>query len=628
MISIDIEGYDPGLEKGLGPGTRMGGFICGLAVGVPEGRTWYFPMRHEGGGNMDPETVLRWARTELTRRGQPKVGTNLIYDLDYLAEAGVHVEGPFWDIQNAEALLDENFLRYSLDAIALRRVGEGKDDTQLYDWLARAFGGNAARSAQASRIWRAPPELVGPYAEADVRLPLEVFREQKKLLEKDHLWDLFQIETRLVPLLLAMKRRGVRVDVEKAQRVGEELEGRLLRDMKRIHDWVGFDIDIWNASSLARAFEKLSLPYPLTQKTRKPSFTKPWLENHPHEFAKLVMEMRKWEKFKATFLEGHILGHAIRGRIHTSFHQLKSDQGGTVSGRFSSSGPNLQNIPVRDKELGPLVRSIFLPDEGHRWHKDDYSQIEYRGFVHFAYETLKNDPDERIREAVRGVRDEYRKNPETDYHVLCSEWSGLERKSAKNLNFGKIYGMGLKTMCIQYGWTMEQAKEFMSLYDEHVPFASALLKRAAEVAERRGFIKTILGRRCRFNQWEPRERPAEGQRWEPMSRERAAIEYKGMKLKRAMCYAALNRILQGSAADIMKMGMVEVWESGVCDVLGPPLLTVHDELDWSEPPTREAAEAMAEAKRIMETCIPLNIPTFVDSEVGPSWGEVEEVVKR
>lgn len=623
IISIDIEGLDPGLQAGLGPGARRGGYICGLAVAVP-GRAWYFPYRHEGGGNLAPSSVLRWARQELCRPNQPKVGTNLTYDLDFLAEDGVPVVGPFYDIQNAEALLNENKQgQYSLEAIARHHLKQGKEQNDLYSWCSRAFGGNPTRGHQAQNIWRAPVELVGPYAESDVRLPLEVFEIQRRLLEAEGLWDLFLMESKLVPMLLAMRRHGVRVDRAASLELSDELDMRMQRDHAKIKSAVGREVDIWAPHSLAYAFDKLGLEYPLTEKTKKPSFKKAWLENHHHDFPKLVMELRRWEKFKGTFVDGYVGKHAIDGRIHGSFHQLKTDTNGTVSGRFSSSDPNLQNIPIRDPELGPMIRSLFLPDHGCTWRKDDYSQIEYRGFVHYAYESFKDSADDRIREAVHAVLRQYQTDPNTDYHALCSEWSGLERKSAKNLNFGKIYGMGLATMCAQYGWTMEQAKAFMAAYEEHVPFAGALLDKAAKRANKIGYIKTILGRRCRFHKWEPKEWPPQGERWTPQPRVIAEKMWPGMPLKRAMTYAALNRVLQGSAADIMKKGMVDIWESGVCDYVGPPLLTVHDELDWSVPPTKAAQDALAEARRLMEQAVPMNIPIIVDSEEGPNWGEVK-----
>lgn len=604
MLCVDVETFDEGIGAGTGPSVRTGGYIAGIGVCADGDRSWYFPMRHANSKNLNPDVVLRWAREELTRPEQPKLGHNLLYDLDYLAEDGVHVQGDLHDTSIAEPLIDEHAFSYSLDTLGKKYVGETKDDKALYEWCAWRYGGKPDRK-QAGNIWRAPAEMVGPYAEQDVRLPFKIYAKQQDIIRNEGLENVYALERRLMPLLLAMRRVGVRVDKNKSNAISEMLESRIKRDYKTLHGILGDKININSANDLAKAFDRLGLEYPRT-KTGKPSFVQDFLSRHEHQLPRLITDIRKWEKFKGTFIDGYVEKYAVGGRIHALFHQLRNDEYGTISGRFSSSNPNLQNIPSRDPELGPLVRSLFVPEDGHMWYSADYSQIEYRLLLHYAEG-----------EAAEGIRAEFEKNPHTDYHALVAEWAGIERKPAKALNFGIIYGMGVKTMAKNFGWTMEQAEHFLELYEEKIPFARTLLKGAGAVANSRGYVRTLEGRRARFNMYEP----AEYGKWKSYPLERAKEVYQGKRLKRAFTYSALNKVVQGSAADVMKRGMVDIWESGVCDVLGIPGITVHDELNWSVPQTKYAEEALAEAVRLMENCAPeVKVPLVVDVESGVDWG--------
>jgi len=590
VVSIDLETYDPHLqERGPGWATRDG-HIVGIAVATEDGGRWYLPMRHEvGGGNIDPQVVLRWAKDELTREGQLKVGANLIYDLGWLAAEGVRIPPPYYDVQWAEALLDEHRESYSLDAIAKDYGLGGKDTAELYDWCARAYGGRADHRQRAN-IYRAPAALVGPYAEQDADLPLRIRERQIPRIRELDLERLLDLEHRLIPLLLAMRFRGVRIR-EDWRRVRDELRARMQ---------VPEGVEIWAASSLAAYCERKGISYPRTAKGQ-PSFTKAWLEKHLPEIA----AARRIDKACSVFFDGY-MGKAVNGRIHCEFHPLRGDRGGTVSGRFSSSNPNLQNIPSRDPELGPLIRSLFIPEEGCLWAKLDYSQIEYRLLAHYARG-----------EGADAVREAYRRDPRTDFHARVAEMSGLDRKSAKGLNFGMIYGQGLLTTAQTLGVSVEEAQAFREQYFKDAPFVKFTFDWVSRVASRRGWIRSIGGRYHRFPYWEPMDAHDAG--WLP--REQALRKW-GHRIRRARTHKALNALLQGSAADIMKMAMVQIWESGVCDVLGAPHLTVHDELDFSMPDTPEGREAIAEVKRIMETCIELQVPLVVDVELGPSWGEV------
>lgn len=417
VISIDCETKDPHLLD-KGPGVRTGGHIVGLAVGTDDGGRWYFPIRHSLGGNIDPSMVFRWAKEELGREHQIKVGANLLYDLDYLAHEGVVVRGPLFDVQVAEPLLDENAVSYSLDSLSRKYLGETKVDELLYDWCHQAYGGKQGRP-QAANIWRAPVELVGPYATGDVDLPLRIFEKQKVELERQGLWELFQLESAIIPMLLAMRRRGVRVDIKAA----DDTYQALTMEIEDLYQAVG-GINIYAADDIAKMCDKAGIAYPTT-KRGAPSFRKDWLERHAHPSIQAIQQIRTLTKARDTFVKGYILDDHVAGRIHAQFHQLRGDENGTVSGRFSSSSPNLQNIPARHPRLGPLIRGIFVPEPNERWLKIDWSQIEYRLLCHYG-----------LGASAEKARRMYREDPSTDFHVFTSELTGVPRKEAKGINFG------------------------------------------------------------------------------------------------------------------------------------------------------------------------------------------------
>ncbi|MDZ4344185.1 MAG: DNA polymerase [Candidatus Binatia bacterium] len=602
LIGLDTETKDLELEE-KGPGVRRGAHIAGLSVATDDGHAWYFPMRHEMGENLPPENVMCWAKDELTRPKQPKVGTNLLYDLDFLAEEGVNVAGPFYDIMNAEALLDENANGYSLEAISNRRLKRGKVTEVLEDWASRAYG---PRSWKAN-IYRCPSNLVGPYAEGDALLPIQVHALQMKALAQENLLPLWEVETAQIPLLLAMRRRGVRVSMPKAKIVENRLHIMIAEGDAQIKHAAGFEVNVDEKGHLIRLFENLGLSYLKTAKGN-PSFTKEFLEHHPHPVCKMIVAQRKWRKFLGTFVEGYIYKMQINGRIHCLFNQLRGDEYGAISGRYSSSLPNLQNIPIRDPLWGPLIRAIFMPDFGENWGCLDWSQIEYRLLV-----------DRAMHPSAEEARKMYREDPTTDFHQWVSQITDVERAHAKNINFGLVYGMGEETLAAQLGITVEEARPIFNIYHERLPFVKQAREDQTKLANEQGYITTLLGRRRRFNLWEPRY-------WDESDDSVAlplneAIAKWGPKVRRAYTHKALNADIQGSAADLMKIAMAQVASrDDISAALGPPLLTVHDELDYSIPKTPEAREAFAEVKNIMETTTKLSIPIMAAAAIARNWG--------
>lgn len=625
LLAIDTETKDVALVE-KGPGFRRDGEehaeIVGLAVGTEDGGRWYFPMRHTIAPeqNMDPDAVLAWARDNLCTPGQTKVGANIMYDVDALWSEKVPVTGPFIDVQFAEALLDENRFSYSLENLLRDYCGTGKVKDDLKDWAVRAYGDDDNYRAN---IYRCPPCLVGPYAEGDVDGPLKLWALQQPKLAAENLTELFALETELIEPTVRMRMRGVKVDVEYAKRLDDELTVAMAVLDQRLEAIAGRKINVGSTDDLARLFDAAGVAYPRTPKTKAPSFTKEFLEFCDHPCALLIVERRKLEKYRNTFVRGYVLGLNVNGRLHALFHPLKGDENGTVSGRYSSSLPNLQNIPARDPVWGPKLRALFIPEDGEAWGRHDWSQIEYRFLAHYA-----QGPTGDI------VRAKYNEDPTTDFHemtldmvapaagwdISTPELRKQRRKPVKNINFGLCYGMGQDKLTRDLGLDKQAGGELFSSYHHAVPFVKDTYDVAQKIARERGYIFTILGRRARFPRWEPRWKARDDDA-QPALPHAAALEKYGSRIVRAFTHKTLNRLLQGSAADLMKKAMRDMWRAGVQNELGDMLITCHDETGHSVPDTPAAREALNEVKHIMETCLTLKVPVIAEQSIGANWGE-------
>lgn len=865
-IAIDVETYDPELEDN-GPGWARGkGHLVGVSIGVPGGGRWYYPLRHEVEPeyNWPVEPVLAWLRNTLGNPKQPKIGANLTYDIGWLRQEGVIVRGELFDVQFAEALLDER-AQVALETLATKYLGEGKESSLLYRWCSDYYGG-AISGKQRANIYRAPARLVGPYAESDADLPLRLAEVLYPLIWREGLYDLFRMECDLIYLTIDMRFEGVSVDVDAAEKLRDKLKAKEDQEQQKLDKLVGFHVEINASASLAKAFDEAGLPYPRTDKGN-PSFTKGFLKEVNHPISTSINEIRKLAKLRGTFVESYVLDSHVNGKVYGQFHLLRGDEGGTRSGRFSSSTPNLQNLPSRDDELAPMVRGIFTPDyehmcwrkydycvapetrvltpdlrwipacslevgmpivafdedkkysgaqadkgrrylrnstvtalkkltrpcyrittnkgsitcsDKHRWlgrpsqnknaparwmftetlkvgasilravepwenltenydlgwlsgffdgegwissgivgvgqkeglcytevkrllHKYDFayeehlnkggvwllrltggrdavwrflgqvrplrllakvpekliegvnvqnwgpadevlaieylgeqeviaietdhktfiaeglcshnSQVEYRFLAHFAVGRMSQE-----------VRDIFSRDPHTDYHVMTQELvtrqtgQELSRKAIKNINFGLIYGMGVDALSAGLGLKASEGKKLFAAYHEGAPFAKATMEEAIQEALTTGVIRTVLGRKSRFDLWEPDNW---GRDTIPLPYDQAILKYGN--IRRAQTHKALNRRLQGSAADLMKKAMWICWKDGIFAETGTPRLTVHDELDFSDPGGKD--EAFREMKRVLETAIPLKIPIIADCDIGPDWGHVEELVE-
>jgi DNA polymerase I-like protein with 3'-5' exonuclease and polymerase domains len=591
-IAIDLETYDPQLKE-LGSGNVVkNGHIAGIAVAV-EGWSGYYPVHHEQGGNMDKKLVFAWLQELFNQENTTFIFHNAMYDVCWLRSNGLSIKGKIVDTMIAASLIDENRMSYQLNSLAKFYIGMGKDEKILIE-AAKEYGVDPKAD-----MWRLPAMFVGQYAERDAEATLKLWKRLEVEIYNQELTDIFSLETRLFPCLVDMRFKGVKVDLEKAQHIKQNLIKREETLIKKIKDLTGIDVEIMAARSIAKAFDKLKLPYDRTEKSNEPSFTKNFLQNHPHELPQAIAEARELNKAHTTFIDS-ITKHAVNGRIHADINQIRSDDGGTVTGRFSMSNPNLQQIPARHPELGPMIRSIFIPEDKCKWGSFDYSQQEPRILVHYA--KLQN------LEGVDGIVEAYQKG-DADFHQVVADMAGIERKQAKTINLGLMYGMGKNKLMAELGLMKESAEKLIKQYHTKAPFVKKLMENVSRKANDRGKIRTLLGRACHFDLWQPVQFGV----FKPLPLEQARKEY-DEPLKRAFTYKALNKLIQGSAADMTKKSMVSLYENGII-----PHIQIHDEVDISIESVQKAEEIIT----IMESAVKLEVPNKVDYEQGDNWGEIK-----
>jgi DNA polymerase I-like protein with 3'-5' exonuclease and polymerase domains len=604
-IAIDVETRDPDI-KSNGPGWPTGnGEVVGYAIAVP-GWKGYFPVGHLGGGNMDQRQINKYLQ-KVFNTPADKIMHNAQYDLGWIKSMGFEIKGRVIDTMLTASLLDENRFSYSLNALCYDYLNKTKSEKVLTQ-AAVEFGLDPK-----GEMWKLPSQFVGPYAEVDAEITLELWNHFKTLLNKEELWQIWELETALLPCLVDMTMRGIRFDVDRAERTKQELMKREKAMRKRIKELAGTDVEIWAAASIAKAFDKVGLSYPRTDKG-SPSFTKAFLNDHDHELAQCIVKARNLNKTQGGFIDG-LLKHVNKdGRVHSHINQVRSDDGGTVSGRISMNNPNMQQIPARDPELGPMIRQLFLPEEGEQWAAIDFSQQEPRILTHYAkvFGDYRKMPMEGVEEFVKG----YTEDPDMDFHTMVAEMADIPRKQAKVINLAMMYGMGAGKLADQLGIDLDEAKALTKVYHARVPFVKSLtqgVQKHVESAKSSGTIRSLKGRKCRFDLWEPDTFEMS----KAMPYEEAVNHYgPTTRLKRAYTYKAVNRLIQASAADMTKKAMVDIYESGTT-----PLLQVHDELAFSV----AAIEQAKQLAEMMENALPLAVPSKCDIEIGPNWGEFSEV---
>ena len=590
-IAIDLETKDPNLNIRMGSGSVVGvGEVVGVSVAT-EDFCAYYPIAHEGGGNMDRKIVLKWLKNILMTPSD-KIFHNAMYDVCWLRRLGLQINGRIIDTMIAGGIVDENRLRYDLNGICRDYIGKGKDEGALYA-AAKDWGVDPK-----AEMYKLPAMYVGTYAERDAQLTLELWQILKKEILNQDIESIFKMEMELFPCLVDMRFLGVRVNQEQAAIEKKTLVEQEKKMLGEVYAETKIEVQIWAARSIAKVFNKLGLPYDRTEKTGAPSFTKNFLANHPHSVVKCIAKAREINKAHTTFIDT-ILKHSQKGRIHAEINQLRSEGGGTVTGRFSMNNPNLQQIPARNKELGPRIRSLFIPEEKCKWGCFDYNQQEPRLVVHYA--SLQN---------LYGVDEvvESYKNEDADFHKIVADMADIPRRQAKTINLGLFYGMGKNKLQAELGVSKLQAQELFQTYHAKVPFVKLLMDAVMKRAQEAGKIRTLLGRLCRFPLWEPNQFGIH----KALPHDQALLEH-GPGIRRAYTYKALNRLIQGSAADMTKKAMINLHKEGII-----PHVQVHDELDISVKDDKESKRIV----QIMESAVELEVPNKVDYESGNNWGNI------
>jgi DNA polymerase I-like protein with 3'-5' exonuclease and polymerase domains len=620
-IAVDVETWDPEIED-MGPGWGRGkGHIIGISLATDDGFNKYFPIRHTVGFNHDPAQTIRYVREQLSRAHQPKVGHNVLYDAGWLAHEGMPIVGQIHDTWTAEKLIDHSSSA-ALEEVAQRYLGEGKSSDALYDWAWQAWGRGTPKPQDKRKIAmknlsKIPAELVGFYAESDTALPLGILPLQFAKLEELGLMEVYQLECDLIPLLVQMRLAGVSVDLDAAERAFDNFGDEIQKIQREVDVFAGFEVNTGSAQELAKVFDRLRIRYPRTEKTGAPSFKGEFLKTVEHPVAAKIMELEELKKFQSTFIKGQILDAHVNGKVYCTFNPLRA-----VTGRFSCSSPNLQQTPSRS-ELSKPVKACFIPDLGHaEWRDYDFSSIESRLLAHFA-----------VGQGAKELRREYNQNPDTDYHTwtqsMIKRVVGLElnRKHVKNVNFAGIYGASEKKLQSMMGLTDEEATTFFEAYHSGLPFVRETTDHLSRLAEEHGHTRTILGRRAVFDHWEPKFSPRGAPRPVALPFDNAVRAY-GPNIKRSHLHKAANYTIQGSAADLIKKGMVECFTSGIFDVIGVPRLTIHDALEFSVANvTPEVEQGFREMRHVLENAIKFRIPIRLDGHKGPNWGDVPTAIE-
>jgi len=626
-IAIDLETRDPDLKK-KGSGAVIGnGEVIGIAVATYNDK-WYFPIAHKEGPNMDRAKTLEWFK-DICACPATKIFHNAMYDVSWIRNLGIKINGLIVDTMIASSLLDENRFSYTLNTLSWHFLNEGKSEKALTE-AAKSRGLDAKAD-----MWQLPAHEVGAYAEKDAELTFKLWQHLKKLLmEPDadgkDLQNIFNLETDLFPCLVDMRFLGVRVDSQRAHTLKKELTTKEERLIHQIKLDTGIETQIWAARSIEKVFQKLNLPYERTEKTDSPSFTKNFLSNHNHPTIQMIAEARKINKVNTTFIDT-ILKHEHKGRIHAEINQIRSDDGGTVTGRFSYQNPNLQQIPARDPDTGPLIRSLFIPEEGCKWGCFDYSQQEPRLVAHYALQFGLP--------SVNQIADAYDTDSSTDFHKIVADMAQIPRSQAKTINLGLFYGMGKAKLQAELGVSKDKAAELFDRYHSKVPFVKQLMNKIMGAGSNKGQIRTLLGRRCRFPKYEPILRGSDWGKYVPAEDQERMEDLQAMgpymkddegeilkdkdgnpkknywhgnPTRRAFTYKALNKLIQGSAADMTKKAMLDLYKEGIL-----PHIQIHDELDISIDGNEN------KIKEIMENAVDLALPNKVDCESGPNWGSIK-----
>lgn len=608
IIATDTETKDDGLASGRGAGwAYRSGHIIGLSMAA-EDIAVYAPIRHPEGDCFEPDQVERWYNDHV-KSGVRMVFHNAGYDLGWTGtEWGSPPPENLEDSMAMAYILDENRLTYNLDDVSKWRGVAGKDETLLKE-AAHCYG-----VSPKAGLHLLPARYVGPYAEQDCRASLSCALNMLPLIKEQDLEAAYRLEVDLIPMAVEMRRRGIKIDTKAAVKLRAKFKDIREQALSDLGHKLGRSVEFKQINSnafLTKLFDEQQIPYPRTPGTSKfpqgqPSFEADWMSKREHWLPKLVLRARKYQDAGEKFIGNYIQGFTHMGRIHAEIHTHKDDAGGTVTSRLSYSDPPLQQMPSRDPEIGPLIRELFLPEDGEYWYAPDYSQQEYRLIVHFANVCGIAG----VGEAVRI----YNEDPDADFHNIVVELTGLIRRDAKDANFAKAFGAGVGKFALMIDKSMEDAARIYSIYDDKLPFVKRMAEFCQGRADKRGYLRLIDGMRAHFDSWEPRWRPKGEMYVAPMGLEAARLQWPDRPLRRAFTHKAMNRLIQGSAARQTKLAMREAWRAKLV-----PLIQMHDELDFSMGSEADGLRVM----EMMRDIIKLTVPVKVDPDYGINWGRAK-----
>ena len=638
-VAVDIETYDPNLKtKGSGA-IRNDGFVCGIAVAT-DNETAYFPLRHSD-TYIDQERIEKiWQvlNDKIFQNDKiTKVFHNAMYDVCWIRSVtGKMIKGRIVDTMIAASVIDENRFRYSLDALSKDYLNEEKYKYDLQQKTLEWSGGTVKDPM--TNMHKLPASIVKEYAKQDVNLTYKLWNLFNKKIdevlytkedgEQKTCRQIFELETKLFLCLVDMKFKGVRIDRSKAVLFGKHLKKRRDQIIKAIESITTIKVDIWAAASIKKLLDHLCIKdYKVTPKSKMPQLPKDYLKTHNNKCLRMIAKAREYDKAVNTFIDG-LLEYVHEGRIHADINQIRSDTGGTVTGRFSMSNPNLQQIPAKGY-IGKKMRELFIPEDNCKWASFDYSQQEPRIVVHYAIKLCLT--------GTESLQEQFDRD-DADFHQIVADMANISRKQAKTINLGLFYGMGKMKLQRELGLEKEQARELFNEYHGRVPFVRQLSQELIAFAKENKLLFTLYDRFCRFDKWETtnKEWNNETGRFNEVplyTEEQAREAFKAEMLDKfkqnkidpnymnyferyytpAFTYKALNRLIQGSAADMTKKAMVDLHEKGIV-----PHIQIHDELCFST--TDHEAELI---KTTMENAIPLEVKNKVDYESGLNWGTIK-----
>lgn len=590
-LAFDIETYDPNLKK-LGPGNiRRDGFIIGIGIYCPDRNI------HEFYRPTDPKV-----REILADPTTDKIAHNALYDVEWLVNGEHHftINGLIEDTLTREALLDPYSRYFNLDYSCEKRgiAGKNKSDTIDAYWKGK---GKAIE-----HLHEIPFDIVGKYCKQDCKATYDLYFIQEPLMEQNHFDNVYSIECRLYPWLMHTRANGMRLDWQKRQILSDMLNQKRTELQAYWDKTYGGNYN--SAARLRVLFNQLGIPLQYRYGTNNVTFDAKALTRVDHDIARTILQIKMFNKLIDTYIDGQFVDCSYNGRLYPVLYPAKADDGGTVTGRFSSAHPNGQNISARAEKFGNETRALFIPEDDCLIGAFDYKQIEYRIFTHYA---------STIRPAPKGIEEAVKKYNTTavDYHSMVQEMMGWNyddpekkktfRHITKNLNFGAIYGLGSTAFARDFGHliqaahpdvTKEQLPQFarvlMNEYYERIPFIKTTMRSIEEKAIKQGYITSISGRRPRL-------------------------------INKDKSYVMVNYLVQGTAGDIFKKAMVDAWEGGVFNVLKCHMM-IHDECLFSMPKTKEGVEAAQALSDYMRNAYKLNIPIGVDTEMGTDWSNCVE----